>query len=702
MAYFGQYKGATGGLLPAGIAREMSRGGEAIAAGISQFGEGVSKRLEKYTQDKEKKEILQERGEWIAGEKYKEIEKWAEEDPQRRDTPEYEQKLKDLDKFSDKLNSSSTSQLTSLVANEMLEYERQGKELDRQYKQEQIAAMPLDRQLKQHQINAYNRKISQDDAAADVYGDYRRGAGESVRETSTRNIPAEYRTEQYSVESPETFIGPAPQGVADPRFEEGSDPLLRNAIAEADYLNNPIYKETEAAERGMASLSMMKEDLVREFNEEVKDQNSSNKLQWQLPAAGSYEEAASMLKGHEPLDQEGKPFKRAWWESGLGAGIKPIRKKLSGMTDLIDNYAEGVYQKQTDLRSKLFDYMPNDGSGDLDKAARAYADDERLDAVAVPQAPAKPWMESREVEVSPARSEEVTVERPKTVGERRQLLEGLIAERAGDLGVTGIKSVKELAESKAPQIQEIGGFKYVFSPKTGAMSLLPGQEQTAATPAQIKAMAAMGYKPKTATLKLGNGITIQMEVPPADDGTKRSEGQAQAYLHSGLMDKSEGVIQNLEDSGQFNAEDLTESFELYHDVNLAKSPEAKQYADAMNKWIEGYLRYVSGAAIAEHEYKGARSQFFPIVGDSEENKSIKKDRRATTVKLLKEISGGGDVKKLVDHAASLPGGGINLVGRGAATPEEAEAEARAVGMKSGDSFKWYDKKTRKFYPITLN
>ena len=302
--------------------------------------------------------------------------------------------------------------------------------------------------------------------------------------------------------------------------------------------------------------------------------------------------------------------------------------------------------------------------------------------------------------VSPAGTK--TVERPKTVGERRQLLEGLIAERAGDLGVAGIKSVKELAESKAPQIQEVGGFKYVFSPKTGAMSLLPGQEQTAATPAQIKAMAAMGYKPKTATLKMGNGITMQMEVPPADDGTKRSESQAQAYLHSGLMDKSEVVVQNLEDSGQFNAEDLTESFELYHDVNLAKSPEAKQYADAMNKWIEGYLRYVSGAAIAEHEYKGARSQFFPVVGDSEENKAIKKDRRATTVKLLKEISGGGDVKKLVDHAASLPGGGINLVGRGAATPEEAVEEAVSIGMQSGQSFRWYNKETGKFHNITLD
>ena len=686
--YFGQYKGAAGGLLPSGIASEMGKAGQYLAGGMQQLGAGLGKGLEEYRKNKEKKEILTERAEWIADQKESELEQWLQGDPSKIDTPDGDQKVKEIQKFRDKIHSSSTSQLTSLVANEMLEYERQGKELDRQ--------------LKQSQIDAYDSKISQDDAAAAVYGDYRRGAGESVRETSTRNIPAEYRTEQYSVESPETFIGPAPQGVADPRFEEGSDPLLRNAIAEADYLNNPIYKETEAAERGMASLSMMKEDLVREFNEEVKDQNSSLKFIRRLPAAGSYEEVHRYLGGYDAVDQEGKPLERAWWEPGLGAGIKPIREKLSGMTDLIDNYAEGVYQKQTDLRSKLFDYMPNDGSGDLDKAARAYADDERLDAVTVPQAPGKPWMESREVEVSPARSEEVTVERPKTVGERRQLLEGLIEERAGDLGVAGIKSFKELAQTNAPQIQEIGGFKYAWSPKTGAMSLLPGQEQTAATPAQIKAMAAMGYKPKTATLKLGNGITMQMEVPPAEDGTKRTEGQAQAFLHSELMDESDGVIQNLEDSGQFNAEDLTESFELYHDVTLAKSPEAKQYADAMNKWIEGYLRYVSGAAIAEHEYKGARSQFFPVVGDSEENKAIKKTRRATTVRLLKEISGGGDVKKLVDHAASLPGGGINLVGRGAATPEEAEAEARAVGMKSGDSFKWYDKKTRKFYPITLN
>ncbi len=474
--------------------------------------------------------------------------------------------------------------------------------------------------------------------------------------------------------------------------------MLRSAIAEADYLNNPILKEVKAAEKGMAGLSMMKEDLVREFNEEVKAQNSSNRFQWNLPMAGSYEDVVRYLEGHDAVDDEGKSL----GPSKLGAGIKPIREKLSGLTNIIDNYAEDVYGKQIDLRNKLFDYMPNDGSGDLNKAARAYADDERLEAVTVPRSPSKPWTETREVEVSPASSEEVTIERPKTVGERRQLMEEMIAKRAGDLGVAGIKSVKEMAESNAPQVQEIGGFKYAWSPKTGAFSLLPGQDQTAATPAQIKAMAAMGYKPKTANLKLGNGVTIQMEVPPADDGTKRSEGQAQAYLHSGLMSQSEGIVQKLEDSGEFNAADLTESFELYHDVNLAKSPEAKQYAAAMNKWIEGYLRYVSGAAIAEHEYKGARAQFFPVVGDSAENKEIKRKRRATTVSLLKEISGGGDVKKLVDHAASLPGGGINLVGRGAATPEEAVAEARTVGMTSGQSFRWYNKDTGKYHKITLD
>ena len=88
--------------------------------------------------------------------------------------------------------------------------------------------------------------------------------------------------------------------------------------------------------------------------------------------------------------------------------------------------------------------------------------------------------------------------------------------------------------------------------------------------------------------------------------------------------------------------------------------------------------------------------------DSAENVKIKRERRGLVVKLLKEISGGGDVKKLIDHAAGLPGGGINLVGRGAATPEEAVAEARTVGMAPGQSFRWYNKGTGKYHKITLD
>ena len=646
MAYFGQYRGATGGLLPSGITAEMGKAGQYLASGMQQLGAGLGKGIEEYRKNKEKKEILTERAEWIADQKEAELQQWLQDDPSKIDTPDGDQKVKEIQKFRDKIHSASTSQLTSMVANEMLEYERQGKELDRQIKQEQIAAMPIDRSLKQKQIDSYNRQVTQDAAAADVYGDYRREALKPVRETV--DVPAVYETVR-------TPLGSINELMLDSEMGEGRQTFQERL---------PEFADRQEVVRQIDDVIGRKEKLISEFEAQAK----------------SISETAPTSVG-----------------SLFGTQLTQLKDGVSRLeTDIADlEYDKDLFIEGEDLSPETIGRLSGDVADFLDPITTEGTQAELLKAVQ-----GQPSVSERQELVSEATTK--TIERPKTVGERRQLMEEMIAKRAGDLGVAGIKSVRDLSKSVQPEVQEIGGFKYIVSP-TGAFQLLPGQEQgTAATPAQIRAMAAMGYKPKTATLKMGNGVTMQMEVPPADDGTKRSEGQAQAYLHSGLMSQSEEIVQKLEDSGEFNAGDLTEQFELYHDVNLAKSPEAKQYAAAMNKWIEGYLRYVSGAAIAEHEYKGARAQFFPVAGDTAENKEIKRKRRATTVNLLKEISGGGNVKKLIDHAASLPGGGINLVGRGAATAEEAAAEARAVGMKSGDSFRWYDKNTRKFYPITLD
>lgn len=655
--YFGQYKGATGGLLPGGIASEMGKAGQYLAGGMQQLGAGLGKGLEDYRKNKEKKEILTERAEWIADQKEAELEQWLQADPSKIDTPDGDQKVKEIQKFRDKIHSSSTSQLTSIVANEMLEYERQGKELERQ--------------LKQNQIDAYDRKVTQDDAAADVYGAYKKSANQMVPETM--DVDAVYQDTERTLPS--------------------INSLIESNVFSGTDQERPTYQERTAyADEGRIAREI--DGVIDSKNKAIKDILKANTdeyrtrmlhLMYKQPGHGT--EAESEAAFQDKLANDPVLFQ----------GDEAVEKLKSDIQELEFDKEQFLETGETgdlseETRNKLQSFR---GVGSLDPVQINASQAALLNATQGEEG----QVTDREL-VSPAGTK--TVERPKTVGERRQLLEGLIAERAGDLGVAGIKSVKELSKSVQPEVQKIGGFNYIVSP-TGAFQLLPGQEQgAAATPAQIKAMAAMGYKPKTATLKMGNGLTMQMEVPPANDGTKRTENQAAAYLHQGLMGQSEAVIENLEDTGQFDASDLTESFELYHDVNVAKSPEAKQYAAAMNKWIEGYLRYVSGAAIAEHEYKGARSQFFPVVGDSEENKAIKKTRRATTVKLLKEISGGGDVKKLIDHAASLPGGGINLVGRGAATPEEAVEEAVSIGMQSGQSFRWYNKETGKFHNITLD
>ena len=667
--YFGQYKGATGGLLPSGISQEMGKAGQYLAAGMSGLGAGIGKRLKKYKEDKERKEILTERAEFLADQKDQENDSLFQNRQITLD--EMLDRGEEIDKFRSKINDSSSSQLTAMVANEMLEYERKGRELDRQ--------------VKRNQLDAYNREVNRDQAVAELFGDYKQGANEKVRTDIYSTIPAEYESVPYA--AGKGFVGPAPEGVFDPRFDKTPlEQMMANFEAEEK------AKEAEQQMTPAQVLDLQVNDLIESKQKAIDDIKSSNEeFKW------DHLTDREISQGINPVATEAI--------SRLETDIEDIKEEYDSYLAGRDNFVAPNAELSDEFKNRLQMFrsgegMP-DGVGTLDPV--------QINApVETPpiKEMGKQWMETRRGKmISPERTKTTTVMRPKTAQERSAMLEGMIGERAEDLGVQGIRDITELTKSVKPELVELGGFKYVVSSKTGAFQLLPGQDQKGATPEQIKAMKALGYQPKTATLTLGNGITMQMEVPPQKDGSNRTEGQAQAFLHNGLMNDSEDIIQKIKQEGLFDPTSLTGDFELYHNIEVARSEEAKQYAAAMNKWIESYLRYVSGAAIAEHEYKGARSQFFPVVGDSEENIDIKHQRRLKTMNLLKEVSGGGSINELVNFSDNL----VDLqTGKAApislfrtSNPDEAFQMAKAKGMKAGQKVKYYDPETATFKTIVL-
>jgi len=673
--YFGQYKGATGGLLPSGISQEMGKAGQYLAAGMSGLGAGIGKRLKKYKEDKERKEILTERAEFLADQKDQENDSLFQNRQITLD--EMLNRGEEIDKFRSKINDSSTSQLTAMVANEMLEYERKGRELDRQ--------------VKRNQLDAYDREVNRDQAVAELFGDYKQGANEKVRTDIYSTIPAEYESVPYA--AGEGFVGPAPEGVFDPRFDKTPlQQMMENFEAEQPMLG-PLNSEYNLMGEKELTQFQIKE-VIDSKKRAIDDLSKANTKTVNYNYSEEQKELAKKQGVNLPPTSYVEPFAKT--------ALVRLKQDIANLEKDMVNNLNGL--EITDETKQLLQ-MYRQGTENEDGSLDPVVIKEPIETPPIKEM-GKQWTETKQGEmISPERTKTTTVMRPKTAQERSAMLEGMIGQRAEDLGVQGIKDITELTKSVKPELVELGGFKYVVSSKTGAFQLLPGQDQKGATPEQIKAMKALGYQPKTATLTLGNGITMQMEVPPQKDGSNRTEGQAQAFLHNGLMNDSEDIIQKIKQEESFDATTLTGSFELYHNIELARSPEAKQYAAAMNKWIESYLRYVSGAAIAEHEYKGARSQFFPVVGDSEENIDIKHQRRVKTMNLLKEVSGGGSINELVNFSDNL----VDLqTGKAApislfrtSDPDEAFQMAKEKGMKAGQKVKYYDPETATFKTIVL-
>ena len=133
--YFSKYQGRGGPAIAPGIVQMMGSIGDEYAKGI----EGLAEGIEKHRQNKEKREILTERGEWVANQKMQDLATWIEEDPQRIDTKEHDEKLKDIQKFGEGIADMPLGKLEAAISNYALDREIEDRRQTREMKEAEVA-----------------------------------------------------------------------------------------------------------------------------------------------------------------------------------------------------------------------------------------------------------------------------------------------------------------------------------------------------------------------------------------------------------------------------------------------------------------------------------------------------------------------------------------------------------------------------------
>ena len=123
MANYFRGGGNVGSVVPQGFLASVNAANQNMMRGVNQFAEGISEGIEKYRKNKEKREILTEKGEWVAERKMEDLANWVDADPQRMDTKEYEEKLKDVQKFNEGIADMPLGKLESAISNYALDIE---------------------------------------------------------------------------------------------------------------------------------------------------------------------------------------------------------------------------------------------------------------------------------------------------------------------------------------------------------------------------------------------------------------------------------------------------------------------------------------------------------------------------------------------------------------------------------------------------
>jgi len=632
----------------------------AFTQGGMAFGQGVGRGIRDYRDRKEKRELLSGEAHAIYNELYS-----REEAGGKPLGKGEEEMLKKLENVGDM----GTRELQGIIS----EYET-GEKMDNLRLRKKIQQF----QLNKLQFEEEQRGVTRDrDAAVSgVYENYLKQS--SAPSTDEVAVPAVYDDVRTPVGSVNDIMLPNEFSELPPE-----KPTYQERL--------PEFADKQRVVSQIDDLIGRKESAISDFKEQAKtlphnQDSKSARLRYLMYKGEGYKTSEEKEAGYQKMLEENPVM-----PEHLRDGISRLEDQISDLEYDRDSYIEGG-----SLTRETIDRLPPEYRNSLDPLLVEGSKAELLSGTQ-----GEPITLTDRRLVSEATTK--TVERPKTAEEKEAILQEQIAEKASVLGAKGIKEIKELVKNSDLQIVELQGTHYVFSPKSGSFQVIPKDKKTAADAAnQIAILGRLGLRPEAATVELGGGTTVKLTVPSPENGGPKTESQAKAFLHAGSMKLTGAVIDEMTDQG-FDAARIDNAFELYHNQNAIKSPEAKRYAAAMNKWLEAYLRHVSGAAIAKHEYEGARQQFFPVVNDGQDALDDKKRLRDRMFSLMEQVSGG----KVSDEGLKNKAGSYELkagetLSLVSDTESEARDEAERRGLKSGDKYIWIDTNSGMQYTYTVD
>jgi hypothetical protein len=115
-------------------------------------------------------------------------------------------------------------------------------------------------------------------------------------------------------------------------------------------------------------------------------------------------------------------------------------------------------------------------------------------------------------------------------------------------------------------------------------------------------------------------------------------GQYQTATFATRMKQSESALDRLASKG-FNPGSFRNAI-IQNSYNALKTPEERQYAQAMRNFINATLRRESGAAISEGEFDTANKQYFAQMSDDPVTLAQKKENRETIFTGMRTEAGG--------------------------------------------------------------
>jgi len=214
--YFSKYQGRGGPAIAPGIVQMMGSIGDEYAKGI----EGLAEGIDKYRQNKEKREILTEKGEWVANQKMQNLAAWIEEDPQRIDSKEHDEKLKDIQKFGEGIVDMPLGKLESAISNYAMDVELENRRQTREIQKAEVEESRRRFNLTQQATEDYrNTQTGRNDRSEQRILDDR--ATEATQSQAARD----YQTGALAMEDSQAVVRPAWSEVVDEAASTPQEPV---------------------------------------------------------------------------------------------------------------------------------------------------------------------------------------------------------------------------------------------------------------------------------------------------------------------------------------------------------------------------------------------------------------------------------------------------------------------------------------------